>query len=199
MKGSRQVLANIRPGINWSLRSQQQQQQQQRVILPIRVYIAAAMCVSAARSLHTPLQQQMRTLHLSAIVRSTAETPLTPTSENNNNNSENNNNNNKNNSVTALDIAIRVNKLKRLHQTGGGPSGKKRIELDAWNDLNSLTDEQINAAEGKAVSLLLNSWAYFAKYWEQGKNGPAEASTASAGEVSSHSEEAQRDSEKAKE
>nr|CCC95485.1 unnamed protein product [Trypanosoma congolense IL3000] len=83
--------------------------------------------------------------------------------------------------VTALDVAMCVNKLKRLHQTGGGPSGKKQIELDAWKDLNSLTEEQINSADGKAVSLLLNSWAYFAKYWEKGAEGPATASTPDSG------------------
>ncbi|KAG8342565.1 hypothetical protein TRVL_06606 [Trypanosoma vivax] len=82
-------------------------------------------------------------------------------------------------SGTALDVAMRVNKLKRLHQTGGGPSGKRQIELDAWTDLNSLTEEQINSAEGKAVSLLLNSWAYFAKFWEKGAEGPGGTSSSS--------------------
>lgn len=73
----------------------------------------------------------------------------------------------------ALDVAMRVNKLKRLHQTSGAGSNKKQVEREAWGLLNSLTEEQINVAEGKAVSLLLNSWAYFAKFWEKGKDGPA--------------------------
>ncbi|CUG87759.1 Hypothetical protein, putative [Bodo saltans] len=75
--------------------------------------------------------------------------------------------------ASALDIAMRVNKLKRLHQTGGNAnSGKKQLEFTAWKELNALSEEQINHAEGKAVALLLNSWAYFAKFWEKGKDGP---------------------------
>ena len=87
-------------------------------------------------------------------------------------------------SITALDIASRVNKLKRLHQTGG-PSGKKNLELAAWKELNTLTEEQINSAEGKAVALLLNSWAYFAKHWERGKDGPITAADAQNGQEKS--------------
>lgn len=75
--------------------------------------------------------------------------------------------------ASALDVATRVNKLKRLHQTGGSANtGKKQIEFTAWKELNTLTEEQISHAEGKAVALLLNSWAYFAKFWEKGKDGP---------------------------
>lgn len=74
---------------------------------------------------------------------------------------------------SALDIAMRVNKLKRLHQTGGSANtSKKQLEFTAWKELNTLSDDQINQAEGKVVALLLNSWAYFAKFWEKGKDGP---------------------------
>ena len=73
---------------------------------------------------------------------------------------------------SALDVAMRVNKLKKTHQTGGAGMNKKEVEQEAWQALNLLTEDQINNAEGKAVSLLLNSWAYFAKYWAKGKDGP---------------------------
>ncbi|KPA85277.1 putative mitochondrial mitochondrial RNA binding complex 1 subunit [Leptomonas pyrrhocoris] len=73
---------------------------------------------------------------------------------------------------SALDVAMRVNKLKKTHQTGGAGSNKQEVEQEAWQALNSLTEDQINNAEGKAVSLLLNSWAYFAKFWAKGKDGP---------------------------
>ncbi|KPI89468.1 putative mitochondrial RNA binding complex 1 subunit [Leptomonas seymouri] len=73
---------------------------------------------------------------------------------------------------SALDVAMRVNKLKKVHQTGGAGSNKQDVEQQAWQALNSLTEDQINSAEGKAVSLLLNSWAYFAKFWANGKDGP---------------------------
>ena len=72
---------------------------------------------------------------------------------------------------TALDVAMKVNKLKRLHQTGQGED-KKRIEQTAWRELNTLTESQIEVAEGKAVALILSSWAYFSKFWEKGKDGP---------------------------
>ncbi len=82
-------------------------------------------------------------------------------------------------SGSALDVAMRVNKLKRLHQTG--QAGRKQLESTAWKELNTLTEDQINTAEGKAVALLLNAWAYFAKFWERGKEGPAGAAAAPAG------------------
>lgn len=76
--------------------------------------------------------------------------------------------------ASALDVAMRVNRMKKAHQSGGGgPGGKREIEVEAWTALNSLSEEQVNTAEGKAVALLLNSWAYFAKFWEKGKDGPA--------------------------
>ncbi|RNF10689.1 putative mitochondrial RNA binding complex 1 subunit [Trypanosoma rangeli] len=131
----------------------------------------------------TPLNYQTRRLHLSLPLCTTAETPVTPGTQ-----SSSASNTAANSGVTALDVAMRVNKLKRLHQTGGGPDGKKQIELDAWSELNNLTEEQINSAEGKAVSLLLNSWAYFAKYWDKGKDGPLGASfSAATGNSSSSS------------
>lgn len=74
---------------------------------------------------------------------------------------------------TALDVAMKVNKLKRMHQTGQG-QGKKEVERLAWRELNTLSEQQIATAEGKAVALLLNSWAYFARFWEKGKDGPFE-------------------------
>ncbi|RNF27519.1 putative mitochondrial RNA binding complex 1 subunit [Trypanosoma conorhini] len=123
---------------------------------------------TGAAAFQTPLNHHPRRLHFSSLLRITAGTPATPEKSS----SSSASNTTTESGVTALDVAMRVNKLKRLHQTGGGPDGKKRIELDAWSELNSLTEEQINSAEGKAVSLLLNSWAYFAKYWEKGKDGP---------------------------
>lgn len=73
--------------------------------------------------------------------------------------------------LAALEIAKRVNKMKRAHQSA--PAGeRKRIEKVAWRELNSLSENHITSAEGQAVALLLNSWAYFAKFWEKGKHGP---------------------------
>ena len=77
------------------------------------------------------------------------------------------------NNSPALQVAMNVNKLKRSHQTGTGD--KKTLESDAWKLLNSLTEDQVGQAEGKSVALLLSSWAYFAKFWEKGKDGPSGA------------------------
>lgn len=79
-----------------------------------------------------------------------------------------------------MDVAMRVNQLKKTHQSSncGGAAGKKQVEGEAWEALNSMTEEQVNTAEGKAVALLLNSWAYFAKYWERGRDGPSTTETA---------------------
>jgi hypothetical protein len=73
--------------------------------------------------------------------------------------------------MTAGDVAMKVNKMKRLHQSSS-PLDRKRIERNAWREINLLTEAQILSADGKAVALLLNAWAYFAKYWENGKDGP---------------------------
>lgn len=74
--------------------------------------------------------------------------------------------------LTAMEVAIEVNKLKKAHQASAGPV-KKEIEKEAWDCLQkNLSDSNIQTAEGKAVALLLNSWAYFAKFWEKGKDGP---------------------------
>lgn len=74
--------------------------------------------------------------------------------------------------LTAMEVAIEVNKLKKAHQASAGPV-KKEIEKEAWDCLQeNLSDSNIQSAEGKAVALLLNSWAYFAKFWEKGKDGP---------------------------
>eukprot|EP00759_Apiculatamorpha_spiralis_P045783 PhF_6_TR4262/c0_g1_i1/m.5762 len=72
----------------------------------------------------------------------------------------------------SLDVAMGVNKLKRQHQSLSAGPERKKVEMTAWQNLNSLTEEQIMVAEGKAVALLLNSWAYFSKHWERGKDGP---------------------------
>ena len=75
---------------------------------------------------------------------------------------------------SALEIAKQVNAMKRAHQSASA-SERKRIEGVAWKALNTLSEEQITAAEGQAVALLLNAWAYFAKFWERGKEGPIDA------------------------
>lgn len=87
---------------------------------------------------------------------------------------------------TALDVAMKVNKLKRMHQSGQG-QGRKEIEQMAWKELNTLTELQISTAEGKAVALLLNSWAYFGRYWEKGRDGPFDNNISSSSSDSSGS------------
>ena len=71
----------------------------------------------------------------------------------------------------ALEIAKRVNQIKRAHQTAT-PTDRKRHEAEAWALLNTLSSEQIEQGEGQAIALTLNSWAYFAKFWEHGQDGP---------------------------
>eukprot|EP00758_Cryptobia_borreli_P010975 Tbor_TRINITY_DN5618_c1_g6::TRINITY_DN5618_c1_g6_i1::g.8473::m.8473 len=88
---------------------------------------------------------------------------------------------------TALDVAMKVNKLKRMHQSGQG-QGRKEIEQMAWKELNTLTELQISTAEGKAVALLLNSWAYFGRYWEKGRDGPFDTNSSSTNSDSSSSD-----------
>ena len=73
---------------------------------------------------------------------------------------------------SAIEVAMSVNKIKKSHQATSASNEKKNMESVAWEKLNSLTEEKIMSADGKAVALLLNSWAYFSKHWEKGKDGP---------------------------
>ena len=71
----------------------------------------------------------------------------------------------------ALGVAKDVNKLKRSHQQAS-PADRKKIELEAWQQLNTLSQEEIENCEGQGIALVLNSWSYFAKFWEHGQDGP---------------------------
>jgi hypothetical protein len=73
--------------------------------------------------------------------------------------------------LAATELAKRVNAMKRAHQ-GAVAEERKKIESAVWADLNTLTQEQCAAADGQSVALLLNAWAYFAKFWERGRDGP---------------------------
>ena len=73
---------------------------------------------------------------------------------------------------SAIDVAMAVNKIKKMHQSTNSSNEKKNMELSAWSKLNSLAEEKIMSADGKAIALLLNSWAYFSKHWAKGKDGP---------------------------
>jgi hypothetical protein len=73
--------------------------------------------------------------------------------------------------AAATEIAKRVNATKRAHQTATGEE-RKRLEAAAWQDLNTLTEDQIANADGQATAILLNAWAYFARYWARGAQGP---------------------------
>jgi hypothetical protein len=76
-----------------------------------------------------------------------------------------------------LSVAKAVNKIKRSHQTAT-PAARKNLELEAWQQLNTLTKDEIEQCEGQSVALILNSWAYFAKFWEHGQDGPHGAEAA---------------------
>ena len=82
-------------------------------------------------------------------------------------------------SQAAIDIAMDVNKIKKQHQAANVSNDKKEMEARAWDMLNSLSEPTIMSADGKAVALLLNSWAYFSKHWAGGKDGPRKCSSES--------------------
>lgn len=69
-------------------------------------------------------------------------------------------------------VAGVINRMKSMHTTGS-PQNKQRLELQAWRDLQMLDDAAVENADVKSVTLLLNAWGYFAKYWEKGIDGPA--------------------------
>jgi hypothetical protein len=75
----------------------------------------------------------------------------------------------------ALTVAKSVNKVKRSHQASNGPT-RKKLEMEAWQELNTLTAEEIDNCEGQGIALILNSWSYFSKFWEHGQDGPLGAS-----------------------
>jgi len=73
----------------------------------------------------------------------------------------------------ASTTAARVLTLRRLHEKAHEDSEQRKISYMAWQELSrNLKDEDVDQADGKAVATLLTSWAYFAKSWERGKDGP---------------------------
>lgn len=56
-----------------------------------------------------------------------------------------------------------------------------RIELEAWNLLQSLVATDVEAAETKQVAELLQVFNYFTAFWEHGLDGPANSRTRQGG------------------
>lgn len=51
------------------------------------------------------------------------------------------------------------------------------LEREAWRELQTVTDEAMEASSAVELTELLTTWTYFSKYWENGMDGPS-ASTA---------------------
>lgn len=69
---------------------------------------------------------------------------------------------------------LKVTAMRRMHQSRHAtPELVKRLELQAWRELQLLPDADVEFAEGRSVAQLLIAWAYFSRFWEKGKDGPA--------------------------
>jgi hypothetical protein len=69
---------------------------------------------------------------------------------------------------------LKVTAMRRMHQSKHStPELVKRLELQAWRELQLLPDADVEFAEGRSVAQLLIAWAYFSRFWEKGKDGPA--------------------------
>lgn len=69
-------------------------------------------------------------------------------------------------------VAARLNKMKRVHARQEQSPKAMRLQLQAWRDLQMLPDADVEAGDARSVALLLNSWAYFSRFWEKGIDGP---------------------------
>ena len=72
-----------------------------------------------------------------------------------------------------LYIVRRLYVTKQTHSVTTEHRMKQRLALQAWRDLQHLTDTDVESLDTFSVSTLLAVWAYFAKYWDLGHDGPS--------------------------
>ena len=68
--------------------------------------------------------------------------------------------------------ALKLNGYTNLHKSSINIS-KERIVLQAWREIEDLPEEYVQHADMDSVVKMINSVAYFRKFWENGHEGPA--------------------------
>lgn len=68
--------------------------------------------------------------------------------------------------------ALKLNAYMNLHRSNVNVS-KDRIVLQAWREIEELPEKYIEVADVDSILKMLQSFAYFRKYWDKGHDGPS--------------------------
>lgn len=68
---------------------------------------------------------------------------------------------------------LTFNTLRRMHAVEPHHDRRQRLQQQAWRTIQGLSEEDIEKADNRGVATVLVSWAYFARFWENGRDGPA--------------------------
>jgi hypothetical protein len=71
-------------------------------------------------------------------------------------------------------VVQKVFSTMRTHLVTTDPRLKKRLSLQAWRDLQVLSDADLEQLDTASIGKLLHVWAHFAKFWELGRDGPSD-------------------------
>lgn len=70
---------------------------------------------------------------------------------------------------------LTFNTLRRMHAVEPHHDRRQRLQQQAWRTIQGISEEDIEKADNRGVATVLVSWAYFARFWENGRDGPASA------------------------
>ena len=74
----------------------------------------------------------------------------------------------------AEDVGNALCMMVSNHKHTATPNEQRRIEALAWKEISELPDDDIDVASHEAVRMINKGWAYFARHWENGPDGPGE-------------------------
>eukprot|EP00758_Cryptobia_borreli_P015300 Tbor_TRINITY_DN6012_c0_g3::TRINITY_DN6012_c0_g3_i1::g.10199::m.10199 len=69
--------------------------------------------------------------------------------------------------------ALKFNSLRRIHCSEPISDRRRVIELQAWSTVQRISSDDMEGISNRSLAVILTTWAYFARYWENGREGPA--------------------------
>lgn len=76
-------------------------------------------------------------------------------------------------SKKVLTAILTFNTIRRLHMTESNAETRKQLEAQAWRTIQTVSEKEIDDAPDLGVMIVVAAWAYFTRYWEEGRRGPA--------------------------
>lgn len=69
-------------------------------------------------------------------------------------------------------IILAFNSLRRIHMGEQDADRRRHIEAQAWRKIQTISESEIDNASDYGVAIVVASWAYFTRHWENGQRGP---------------------------